>query len=270
MARENWKSEKIFNRLVNNKSQKTYWNNISELRKRATEEIYDQAYELAKSESDKNKIIGIDVLAQLGFEPRIRQQKTVKLYFELLENGQNDDVLFSLLFGISHNNENLTEKQVVKLTEFKNSKNKDIRYSLVSALSTIENPKAIETLIELSEDKFSSIRNWATFGIGTLSEKNNDRILKALWKRTKDKHQETKLEAIVGLANRNEIGVKEKIIEELKDGEYGTLLFDAIETLKDKDFIPYLESNLKSAKKDSGIKEEWISDLKQCLNKLKE
>ncbi|GAA4243242.1 hypothetical protein [Winogradskyella damuponensis] len=270
MARENWNSGKIFDRLVNNKSQKTYWNNISELRKRATEEIYDQAYKLAKSENDKNKIIGIDVLAQLGFDPRIGQQKTVELYFELLENEQNDDVLFSLFFGISHNNENLTEKQILKLTEFKNSKNKDIRYSLVSALSTVENPKAIETLIELSEDKYSSIRNWATFGIGTLSEKNNDRILKALWKRTKDKHQETKLEAIVGLANRNEIGVKEQIIEELKDGEYGTLLFDAIKTLKDKDFIPYLESNLKSAKKDSGIKEEWISDLKQCLNKLKE
>jgi HEAT repeat protein len=270
MARENWKSEKIFERLVNNKSQKTYWKNISELRKRANEEIYDQAYELAKSEIDKNKIIGIDVLAQLGFDPRIGKQKTVELYFELLENGQNDDVLFSLLFGISHNNENLTEKQILKLIEFKNYKNKDIRYSLVSALSTIENPKAIETLIELSEDKLSSIRNWATFGIGTLSEENNDRIINALWKRTKDKHQETKLEAIVGLANREVIKVKENIIEELKNGEYGTLLFDAIETLKDKDFIPYLENNLKSANKDSGIKEEWISDLKQCLNKLKE
>jgi hypothetical protein len=268
MARENWKSEKIFERLVNNKSQKTYWNNISELRKRATDEIYDQAYKLTKSESDKKKIIGIDVLAQLGFDPRIRQQETIDLYFELLENGQNDDVLFSLLFGVSHNNENLTEKQVLKLIEFKNSKNKDIRYSLVSALSTIENPKAIEILIELSEDKFSSIRNWATFGIGTLSEENNDRILNALWKRTKDKHQETKLEAIVGLANRKEFKVKEQIIEKLKNGEYGTLLFDAIETLKDKDFIPYLKSNLKSAKKDSGIKEEWITDLKECLNKL--
>ena len=192
------------------------------------------------------------------------------MYFELLENRQNDKVLFSLLFGISHNNENLTEKQILKLIEFKNSKNKDIRYSLVSALSTIENPNAIETLIELSEDKFSSIRNWATFGIGTLSEENSDQILNALWKRTKDKHQETKLEAIVGLANRKVIIVKELIIEELKKGEYGTLLFDAIETLKDKDFIPYLENNLKSAQKDSGIKKEWISDLKQCLKKLKE
>lgn len=270
MARENWKSEKIFERLVNNKSQKTSWNNISELRKRATEEIYDQAYKLANSEIDKNKIIGIDVLAQLGFDPRIGQKKTVDLYFKLLENRQSDEVLFTIFFGISHNNENLTKNQVFKLIEFKNSENTDIRYSLVSALSGIENPKAIETLIELSEDRYSSIRNWSTFGIGTLYEKKNDRIINALWKRTKDKHQETKLEAIVGLANRNEIKVKELIIKEIKNGEYGTLLFEAIETLKDKDFIPYLEKNLKSAKKDSEINEEWILNLKQCLNKLKE
>lgn len=268
MGRINWTSEKIFDRLVNNKSQKTYWNNISELRKRANEDVYDQAFKLAKSESDKKKIIGIDILAQLGFDPRIGQKKTIELYFELLENRQSNKVLFALFYGISHNNENLTKKQVSKLIEFKGSKNNDVRYSLVSALSGIENSMAIETLIELSEDKFSSIRNWATFGIGTLSKKDDVRIIKALWNRTKDKHQETKLEAIVGLANRNEVAVKEQIIEELKNGEYGTLLFDAIETLKDKDFIPYLESNLKTAKKDSGIKEDWIVDLEQCLNKL--
>ena len=268
MGRKNWTSEKIFDRLVNNKSQKTYWNNISELRKRANEDVYDQAFKLAKSERDKKKIIGIDVLAQLGFDPRIGQQKTINLYFDLLENEQSDDVLFALFFGISHNNENLTEKQVSKLVEFKDSKNTDVRYSLVSALSGIANPKAIETLIELSEDKFSSIRNWATFGIGTLSEENNDRIINALWKRTKDKHQETKLEAIVGLANRKEVAVKEQIISELKNGKYTTLLFDAITELNDKELIPYLESELNSAKKDSKTNKQWLAELNECLNKI--
>lgn len=268
MARENWNNDKIFNRLVNNKSQKTYWNNISELRKRATEEIYDQAYNLANSKIDKNKIIGIDVLAQLGFDPRIRQQKTVELYFELLEIEQNDDVLFSLFFGISHNNANLSEKQVLKLTEFKNSKKKDIRYSLVSALSTVENSKAIETLIELSEDKYSAIRNWATFGIGTLSEESNDQILNALWNRTKDKHQETRLEAIVGLANRKQSSVKTNIIDELKNGNYTTLLFDAIAALDDKEIIIYLEKELKSAENDVSSNKKWLTELKSCLNNL--
>ncbi|EDM43387.1 hypothetical protein SCB49_00020 [unidentified eubacterium SCB49] len=268
MGRKNWTNEKIFDRLMNNKSQKAYWNNILELRKRANEDVYDQAFKLAKSENDKKKIIGIDVLAQLGFDPRIGQQKTINLYFDLLENEQSDNVLFALFFGISHNNENLTKKQVSKLIEFKDSKNTDVRYSLVSALSGIANPEAIETLIELSEDKFSSIRNWATFGIGTLSKENNERIINALWKRTKDKHQETKLEAIVGLAIRKEVAVKEQIISELKNGKYTTLLFDAIKELDDKELIPYLLSELNSAKKDSKTNKKWLAELNECLNKI--
>ena len=268
MGRKDWKSEKIFDRLVNNKSQKTYGENISELRKRANEDIHNQAYNLAKSKYDKKKIIGIDVLAQLGFDPRILQKKTITLYFELLENEQGDDVLQALFYSISHNNEKLTKRQVLKLIEFKNHKNKDVRFSLVYALSGVDNLKALDTLIELSEDKFSSIRNWATFGIGTLSEQTNEHIIKALWKRMQDKHQETKLEAIVGLANRNQVGVKKQIIQELKNGEYGTLLFEAIETLKDIDFIPYLKNNLKSSQNNSGISDEWLTDLKQCLDKL--
>ena len=268
MGRKDWASEKIFDRLVNNKSKKTYWDNITELRKRVNDDVYNLAYKLSHSESDKKKIIGIDVLAQLGFDTRYRQLETISLYFELLETKQSDNVLFSILFGISHNNENLTKKQISKLIGFKDSKNSDIRFSLVSALSGVEHSMAIETLIELSNDSFSSIRNWATFGLGTLCELDNDQIIEALWKRTKDKHQETKLEAIVGLANRNEIKVREPIIDELKNGEYGTLLFEAIETLNDKNFIPFLKNNLISAENDNGINEKWILDLKNCLNKL--
>ncbi len=74
---------------------------------------------------------------------------------------------------------------------------------------------------------------------------------------------------MVGLAIRKQNAVKESIIEELKRGEYGTLLFHAIETLNDKEFIPYLENNLKSAKNEGGINKEWIADLKKCLNKLR-
>jgi hypothetical protein len=56
----------------------------------------------------------------------------------------------------------------------------------------------------------------------------------------------------------------------LENGEYGILLFEAIEILDDKSFIPYLEKNLKSSKNDRSIREEWISDLKFCLKNLKE
>jgi hypothetical protein len=85
MSRKNWTSEKIFTRLLSNKTQKTFWENVIELRKRPNKAVYNQAFKLANSEIEKEKIIGIYVLAQLGFDPRFQQNKTVDLYFKLLE-----------------------------------------------------------------------------------------------------------------------------------------------------------------------------------------
>tara|TARA_B110000240_G_scaffold150428_1_gene166633 strand:- start:307 stop:753 length:447 start_codon:yes stop_codon:yes gene_type:complete len=80
MSRKNWTSEKIFTRLLNNKTQKTFWENVSELRKRSNKVVYNQAFKLANSEIDKEKIIGIYVLAQLGFDPRFHQKINEKSF----------------------------------------------------------------------------------------------------------------------------------------------------------------------------------------------
>ena len=268
MSRKNWKSKKVFTRLLENKTQKTFWDNIIELRKRPNKEVYNRAFELAKSSNEKEKIIGIYVLAQLGPNPRFQQKKTVDLYFKLLENEKSPKVISAILSSISHNNEILNEKQILKLIEFKKHTYSDVRFQLTLALSCLENENAIKTLIELSQDKYSDIRNWSTFGLGSQIEINNAEITKALWNRTNDKNQETKLEAIVGLANRKDSRIKEIIKRELKNDEYGALLFDAIETLNDTDFIPLLTENLKLAKNDSGISNEWISVLKECIKKI--
>lgn len=111
-------------------------------------------------------------------------------------------------------------------------------------------------MIDLSDDKVASIRNWATFGIGSQIETDNDKIRKALWNRTSDKNQDTKLEAIVGLANRNDIKVKGIIKQELISGEFGTLLFEAIELLDCVELIPLLKDNLNSGKSDSNVNPE--------------
>ena len=114
----------------------------------------------------------------------------------------------------------------------------------------------------------SHIRNWATFGLGTQIERNNKNIRETLWNRVNDKHQETKLEAIVGLAKRKDNRVNEIIKREIIDGEYGTLLFEAILEIKDKEFLPLLKQNLKNIKDDKNINPEWEKDLKNCINEL--
>ena len=200
MSRKKWTSEKIFTRLLNNKTQKTLWGNVQELRKRPNIEVYNKAYKLTKSEIEKEKIIGIYVLAQFGFDPRFQQAKTVKLYFELLENDKLPKVISTTLSSISHNNENLNEKQISKLIEFKTHEFVNVTFELALAPSCLENENAIKTLIELSNDKDSDTKNWATFGIETQIENDTKQIRSALWNSVTDKDEITRLEAISGLA----------------------------------------------------------------------
>ena len=75
MSRKNWSSEKIYERLLANKSKKTYWDNISELRSRPNKEVYERAYSLTNSNSKKEIIIGIHILSQLGFDPRFFKKR---------------------------------------------------------------------------------------------------------------------------------------------------------------------------------------------------
>lgn len=266
MSRKTWSNDKLFTRLLENKSDKTYWNNIQELHSRATDDVFIKCCELVKSSNQKENIIGIDVLSQLGLE-RPFKKETVQLYFEILENQTDVKVLNSILTAIGHNNsETLTESQIAFLTNFKTHSEPDVRYGLVYSLLFIENKKAIETLIYLSDDKISWIRDWATFGIGQI-ERNNKTIREALWKRVNDKHQDTKLEAIRGLAKRKDIRVKEIIKRELSGGEFGILLFEAIEELNDKEILTFLYQHLEKCENDNSINPLWLNDLRDCIRK---
>lgn len=271
MSRKKWSSGKIFTRLLTNKSRKTYWSNISELRSRPTESTYKQAYALASSHIDKEKIIGLDVLQQLGYDPRFNQKETIELHFKLLNEYQSNSVLISIFYGIGHNNENLSAKQISKLTEYKHIKNTDVKYSLISALSGIENSKTINVLIEFMEDKAALIRNWSTFGIGTLTDISNPNVINALWNRVLDTDFETKSEAIFGLARRKDKQIKEVIISELNQGNYGSLLFQAIIAMPDKDFISPLNQCLETVREDTDdIVNGWQEVIEDTIEELEQ
>ncbi|MCU0351963.1 MAG: hypothetical protein MUF43_14235 [Flavobacterium sp.] len=268
MSRINWTDDKLLSRLINNKTDKSRWSNISVLRKRPSQELFAKCVELTKSNKPRIRKIGIDILAQFGLPPRPFLKETLKLYFDLLKVETEPDVLMSLLYSIGHNNDKLNNEQIERICSFIDSENDLIKEGLVSALLGIDNLDAIETLIKLSSDKLSHIRNWATFGLGTQIERNNKTIREALWKRVNDKHQETKLEAIEGLAKRKDKRVNDIIRREIIGGEFGTLLFEAIIETQDKEFIPLLKQNLKTIKGDTKINPEWEKDLKNCIDEL--
>jgi hypothetical protein len=171
LNRKAWTDDKLLTHLLNNKSNKSRWDNISVLRSRPTKELFSKCVDLATSKKNKNRILGIDILAQFGTTPKPFLNRTLELYFDLLDREKNSEVLMSLLYAIGHNNEKLNKAQIGKLCSFADTKNNLVKEGLVSALLGIDNSNAIETLIKLSSHKLSHIRNWATFGIGTQIER---------------------------------------------------------------------------------------------------
>lgn len=268
MSRKNWTDDKLLSRLLNIKSESSYWDNVRVLHSRPSKELFLKCVELTKSKKQKERDVGIDILSQLG-HPRSFYNESIILFFKLLRKETDNNVKASLLYAIGHNNEKLTHSQIKQMITYKDSNVKSIRFALAYALGGVDDLLAINTLIFLSEDKISSIRDWATFGIGTQIERNNEQIREALWKRINDKHMYTRLEAINGLAKRKDPEVKEIIKRELLHGEYYSLLFESIEELGDKEFLPLLQQILKSSKADKEINQVWVEYLEHCIDKLK-
>ncbi len=266
MSRKNWSSEKLFFRLLNNKTRKTYYENIHELRRRPSQEVFEKAMNLGKSKVDKEKIIGVDVLAQLGLDKRFNQNEILDLYFSILKSPQTPKVLFSTLSAIGFNNGSLKKERVHTISKFKNHNYSDVRFGVVCALMGVDHELAIEVLIELSSDSHHQVRDWATFSIGSQTEINTPAIIEALQTRLKDTDHNTRFEAISGLAQRKHISVRPILIEELEiiDGS-GSLILESIEEFGDKSFTPLLKAQIEKNKKLKTINEKWLLD---CIESL--
>ncbi|KOY86546.1 hypothetical protein AD998_10670 [bacterium 336/3] len=268
MSKRKYTDHQIINQLINNQINKNYWAKISLLRSKPSQELFDKCVELIVSPNAKNRMIGIDIVAQLGLPPRPFFKETIKILFQILHNEKDTKTISSLLFAIGHNNHKMNQKQIKTLCSFVDNPHQDIRKGLTFALLGVEDSQAIDALIKLSGDKFSRIRNWATFGLGDLTDLDNADIQNALRKRLKDKHLETRYEAILGLAKRKYHNISEIIEYELLKNNYSTLLYEAVIATQNSFFLPLLEKQLHDAQKDNDIPLECIEKLKECINLL--
>ena len=267
MSKVNWSDEKLISRLINYKTDKSRWETIRILRSRPSQDLFKKCVELINSNDQNKKIIGIDILAQLGKDKRPFKKETLKVYFELLNSETNANVLFSILSGISFNDKGLNSKQINKICSFQYSTSDLIKQGIVNALGFIENEKTIDVLIKFSKDKTNHIRSWATFYIGQV-DFDNEYIRDALWNRVNDKHQETRMEAITGLAKRKDDRIIEVIKQEIIKDDFGSLLFEAILATENKDFIPILQQELNESKNIETINPDWIKGLDDCISDL--
>lgn len=270
MSRNNWTNDKLFERLINNKSSNTYRDNIKALWSRPGKDVFKKCKDLIRSAVPRERRIGIDVLSQLGGMDRPYAAETLALYLRILPKEKDPKVLESLLHAIGHNNTGLENKDIDTLSALKKHNYGVVRFGLVFALTDIDKPVAIDVLIHLSADKDTDIRNWATFALGEQISRNNKAIRDALWARADDPDEDTRLEAVMGLARRKDPRVHAVINRELSTGEAGTLLFDAIISLGNADFLTALKKLERQSAKDDSIHPSWRLKLGEAIDALQQ
>lgn len=263
-------SKTLIKKAKKTNSEKKYWRIINILRKRGTPTFYKTCVHLVYSKNIKERLIGINILAQLSNGSTIRPygKQIVKLFFKQLKTETKGNNIMSLLYGIGHNSEHVEKRKIKQIIPFKDHPKSWVREGITSALGSLESKPSIHALIQLSKDKHDFIRDWATFGLANY-ETDNAQIRSALWERLSDKHKDTRSEAIYGLAKRKDKRILKVLKKELKDADFGVQTFDSILEYQSPIFVSKLETVYRKYKDDKTTSKIWLSKLKNCIAELK-
>jgi hypothetical protein len=183
------------------------------------------------SAHDSLQILGLIVLRERFCEKNL---PPMNLLMELVDvfkkrsSGMVTRLFFEYLQSI------INKENIHIIVPLSDSESPDIRSFTAKLLANIEVPLSIESLIKLSRDVESDVRDWATFGLAIGIKSTSNEVVNALTERLEDADDNTRAEAIMGLALRNNEAVIAKIIEELKFLTVGKLVIEAAAETGDK------------------------------------
>ena len=223
-------TEAIVRAAISTADEDICWDNIWILQARGGKAELAAAAKLCASPDPNARIIGVNILGQLGIPDRTFPHECGDVLLELISTESDSNVLASIGIAFGHLKE---ARGVLPLVKFKAHPNPGVRMSVVLGLTAQEDELAIETLIELSADDDGDIRNWATFGLGSQVDTNTSELRDALFDRAiletgaDDPSAEIRGEALLGLAVRKDRRVIAPLIEELESESVGILAVEA-------------------------------------------
>ena len=208
-------TDELFNAALTGGDEEAEWDAISALRWRGTREVFQRAKDLCESRCPYQRGVGADILGQLGFPNRAFPQESATLLLQMLDCEEDTGALHSILVALG----NLDEPRVISVaSRFVNHPDRDVRFGVVMALAGHECEAAVDLMIRLTNDADSDVRDWATFGLGTQLELDTPKIRNALVARLDDPDEDTRGEAMIGLACRNDQRAIPAILNDLEAG----------------------------------------------------
>jgi HEAT repeat protein len=238
-----------------------YWDSVRELQKRGTRAVFDAASELCSTTDPRARRIGLDVLAQLGYEHgRPFLDETLPIAFSLAGDSETN-VRESALSALGHLGD---VRALPVLLANVDDPNAGVRLAVAQALPSVLGdappPPAVAALTALTDDSDSDVRDWATFGLGSLLEVDSEGIRQALTRRLEDRDGDTAGEALVGLARRRDRSILARVRTLLEEKNAGNLAVEAAGEIADASLVSSLE-RLKASGRAEGDPRGWLLEL---------
>jgi HEAT repeat protein len=194
--------------------------------------------ELLASSDPRERAVGADVLAQLGWQDRTFLDESVDALMHALSDA-DPLVVQSVIIALGHR---ASPRAIDALMQYVAHPSADLRYAVVHGLMPHDTPRVVEALARLSRDADRDVRDWATFALGSQIESDSDVLRAALHERVKDADPEVRGEALLGLARRKDTTIAGAVQSELEGQFHGDWAVEAAALLGDPQFLPALRA----------------------------
>lgn len=216
------------------------WQVVAELHKRCDRPVFEAALRLACSESERDRVLGLDILGQVGYPAhRPFLEETLPVLVAACAD-ERTCVLIAAIAGLGHVGDPRALPAVLGHVDHASE---DVRYHVAVALPGIagEPPAAgaVAALVRLTGDPDSEVRDWATFGLGSQLDVDDTQVRDALAVRLADDEGDTAGEALVGLARRGDLRSLAPMLAWLA-GDPGNLVVEAAAELGALQALPAL------------------------------
>ena len=212
-------------------------NSLATIHYRGGLEEFRFGIKLLASTDPRERVVGADVLAQLGWQDRTFLDQSVDALLGALRD-PDDSVVEAAIIALGHRG---STRAIDALLPFVDHPSADLRYAVVHGLMPHDTPRVVEAMIKLSRDSNPDVRNWATFSLASQFESDSPQLRSALEDRLAESDPEIRGKALVGLARRRHGSIAPQILRELQGDFHGDWAVEAAGLLGDARFIPALE-----------------------------
>jgi hypothetical protein len=206
------------------------WKLIRALHHRWGRSVYDRAAVWCSSAHVVERVLGAQVLAQLGTGSgagtNLYAGESAPLLLALLDDPE-EGVVISALCALAH----LHAGDPLAISGLRVHASADVRHAVAFALGGRSDAVSMETLMSLARDEDSDVRDWATFGFGALGRIDTPEVREALFARVSDEDEEVRGEALMGLAMRGDLRAADGLIVALRAGSTHYLFLEAAEEM---------------------------------------